>query len=520
MTTKALQITLGSIGVYATGYYQVDGQWYYYDATIGQWYTYSAGYLYPLAITEMYPTKPVVHVAPGDQLKITISYIYSGPASIGVEEYFSIGSKPLLQYAPHVVKKHYRNLPVTTAPTEYTWTETLTIPNDIEDDWTYLECKVWHGTPNVPEAGIRLKDAITLEVVHAGSITTKQLEFSGSSDGNIPVASVPSGVSAKLHIWGRNDMGISQGMGIHWLVFDPDGSIVEEYTDWGGTIGPYPTDHEFISSGQFNLDKPGKYTAQVSLYMGTESDSVQVDSFIGDICTVQEPGEVPSDFNLIRDHTYELASTYYGQAEQSTVTFSVIAPSFMLTEDKIAEMVTSFEDKFAEEGAHMLTLKLYEKRGLVQTDYSADIVTTIPTAAATGSTVPTIFGISTTVFIAILIAVCLIIGLIIILVVRKDVNQFLFGTPPTDGEPGTVGLFNMIGYMVVIMMMTMMMEQMGPMLAPVGAPPRPKPVTEAAVRAARVAAKAVVKVAPVVGKAVVKAAPVAAKAVKEVTKRF
>lgn len=165
MTTKALQVTLGSIGVYATGYYQVDGQWYYYDATTGQWYIYSAGYIYPLKIIEVYPTKPVVTIAHGDKLQITISYTYSGPSSFGVEEYFSIGAKALLQYWPKIEKTHRRDLPITTEPTEFTTTETLDIPNDVKDDWTYIECKVHGGSPNVPETGIRIRDALTILAV-------------------------------------------------------------------------------------------------------------------------------------------------------------------------------------------------------------------------------------------------------------------------------------------------------------------------------------------------------------------
>ncbi len=164
MTTKTLQLSLGSIGVYATGYYQFEGQWYYYDATIGQWYIYSAGLLYPLKITEVSAPK-VVTIAAGDKLKITISYTYTGPASVGVEEYFSIGSKVALQYWPKVVRRHSRNLPVTGAPTEFTWSEALTIPTNVEDDWTYIECKVWHGTPDVPETGIRLRDALSVVAV-------------------------------------------------------------------------------------------------------------------------------------------------------------------------------------------------------------------------------------------------------------------------------------------------------------------------------------------------------------------
>ncbi len=81
-------------------------------------------------------------------------------------------------------------------------------------------------------------------------------------------------------------MSISQGMGIYWFVADPEGFVAEEYTDWGGTIGPYPTDHEFISSGQFDLNKVGKYTTWIELLMGTQDDPEIVDRYIGDLCTV------------------------------------------------------------------------------------------------------------------------------------------------------------------------------------------------------------------------------------------
>ncbi|MBA7473493.1 hypothetical protein ES707_08833 [subsurface metagenome] len=119
-----------------------------------------------------------------------------------------------------------------------------------------------------------------------GTIIRKELEFSGSGDGIVPVANVPLGVRAKLHVWGRNDMSISQGMGIYWFVADPDGMIAEEYTDWGGTIGAYPTDHEFISSGQFDLNKVGKYTTWIELLMGSQDNPEIVDRYIGDLCTV------------------------------------------------------------------------------------------------------------------------------------------------------------------------------------------------------------------------------------------
>ncbi|MBA7523492.1 hypothetical protein ES705_15619 [subsurface metagenome] len=78
-------------------------------------------------------------------------------------------------------------------------------------------------------------------------------------------------------------------MGIYWFVADPDGMIAEEYTDWGGTIGAWPQDHEFISSGQFDLNKVGKYTFWIELLMGAQDDPEMVDLDIGELCTVGAP---------------------------------------------------------------------------------------------------------------------------------------------------------------------------------------------------------------------------------------
>lgn len=118
----------------------------------------------------------------------------------------------------------------------------------------------------------------------AGSLIKKELEYAGITKA-LPVAGVPKDVRAKLHVWGQNDMSISQGMGIYWLVYDPNGGIAEEYTDWGGTIGS-KKDHEFISSGQFDLNKLGKYTTWIKLLMGSQDSPVVVAEFTGEVCMV------------------------------------------------------------------------------------------------------------------------------------------------------------------------------------------------------------------------------------------
>ncbi|GAJ18064.1 unnamed protein product, partial [marine sediment metagenome] len=67
-------------------------------------------------------------------------------------------------------------------------------------------------------------------------------------------ASVPIGQRGLVHVWGQNDMAVNQKLGVHWIVKDPEGVVVENYEDWEmWTTGPND-DHEFIG-GRFDLDK-------------------------------------------------------------------------------------------------------------------------------------------------------------------------------------------------------------------------------------------------------------------------
>jgi len=171
MVTKTLELPLGNIvgnPTYATGWYQdtVTGEYYYYDAVEGKWYVYAAGYLYALGITEQSAPK-VVTVKAGDSLKISISYKYAGPAITGAEEYFSIGYKDALGYHPEVVGTTTRNLPVCATATLFTAEKTLVIPAGVRLNWNHIECKVWKGTPSVPETGLRYIDALTIVGIEA-----------------------------------------------------------------------------------------------------------------------------------------------------------------------------------------------------------------------------------------------------------------------------------------------------------------------------------------------------------------
>ena len=100
-------------------------------------------------------------------------------------------------------------------------------------------------------------------------------------------AGVPIGQRGLVHVWGRNDMSSAQQMGISWTVTDPDGWVVEEYSDWEDW--PYTGaggEHEFIG-GRFDLDKPGTYIINVGLLMNPDNP-VYVDSYYGDLCLITE----------------------------------------------------------------------------------------------------------------------------------------------------------------------------------------------------------------------------------------
>ena len=127
---------------------------------------------------------------------------------------------------------------------------------------------------------------------YKGTINKKQLEYNGTYK-SIPVSTVPYGKRGLVHIWGRNDTSRRQDLGIAWRVYDPNGVIVEDYSDWSYGHGA-GNDHEFLGD-RFDLDKTGAYTMEVSLFMNP-SNPVEVDRYDGKLCTVGpailEPPEV------------------------------------------------------------------------------------------------------------------------------------------------------------------------------------------------------------------------------------
>jgi len=102
-------------------------------------------------------------------------------------------------------------------------------------------------------------------------------------------ASVPIGTRGLVHVWGRNDMGTRQILGIAWIVKDPEGVIAEEYSDWS-LFGAAPgVEHEFIG-GRFDFNKLGTWLIGISLFMNPDAP-VRVDTYEGVLCVVTEEEE-------------------------------------------------------------------------------------------------------------------------------------------------------------------------------------------------------------------------------------
>ena len=99
-------------------------------------------------------------------------------------------------------------------------------------------------------------------------------------------ASVPIATRGLVHVWGRNDMATNQKLGVHWIVKDPDGLVVEDYEHWElWSTGP-GDDHEFIGD-RFDIDKTGDWTIAIGLSMNPDSP-INVDIYNGVLCRVTE----------------------------------------------------------------------------------------------------------------------------------------------------------------------------------------------------------------------------------------
>lgn len=263
---------------------------------------------------------------------------------------------------------------------------------------------------------------IALEVISPSTSPTSPKELLSLA------ASVPIGQRGLVHVWGQNDMAISQKLGISWVVKDPDGIVVENYQDWElGSTGP-DDNHEFIG-GRFDLNKEGTYTIAASLLMNPDSPVI-VDSYEGDLCTTTL--EVPPEFELIQHTIYPYAYIYDGDVEVTTATFKTdpFTPAAWMG-DKFA---SKLEEEVRVKGGRPIEVKVYvDTTPLFWTNFRIEVVGT-PLGAEVASGI----AVGIPVWLAIILVCLAIIAVIVVATLAIKTIVGLFKTYPglEDVKPG------------------------------------------------------------------------------------
>ena len=243
----------------------------------------------------------VLTVDPGDTVRVVTEFDYVGPA-ISCRMISAIWHPTLFDPHNEIVRGNKSfSIPSSPPPGNHvTVTMDLLVPSgEVGTDYgLYSSIRDVPG-PDIYCEPKLLDNIITIvEVVpeFKGTISKKELDYDGSR-ASIPAYNIPQGAGGKVHIWGRNDMTIDQRMAISWVVKDPDGIVIEEYSDWQfGHASPGDT-HEFISPGRFDLNKVGTYTLAVGLFMN-EASPIQVASYNGVLCTVRAVAPPPEEYTL------------------------------------------------------------------------------------------------------------------------------------------------------------------------------------------------------------------------------
>jgi len=164
MTVKTLDLSLKAIrvlqdgsdppeeGLLLPGWY-VDpqtGQRIFYDPNSQKFYTLAGGVYIPLGY--MNPAPKQVAVAPGDRLKVTISFKYTGPAVTGVTGYYCLGIYGTFGFDERLVQRTTFNLPQVTSPPaspNVSDSYTFTIPTGIGTNWDDIYVKIFGGSPGI-----------------------------------------------------------------------------------------------------------------------------------------------------------------------------------------------------------------------------------------------------------------------------------------------------------------------------------------------------------------------------------
>lgn len=126
------------------------GQRIFYDPNTRNFYTMGGGVYLPLMSLATPPKQ--VTVAPGDRLKIDVSFKYTGPAITGASIRYCVGPNGVFGFTEQLVAVETFNIPqVITPPSSpnVVNSHTFNIPTNVGTDWTCIYVKMYGGTPSL-----------------------------------------------------------------------------------------------------------------------------------------------------------------------------------------------------------------------------------------------------------------------------------------------------------------------------------------------------------------------------------
>jgi len=136
------------------------GQKIFYDPTTHNFYTLAGGVYIPLGY--MNPAPKQVTLAPGEKLKITMSFKYSGPAISSAVCYYSIGVYGTFGFDEKMVGQNSKSIPQYVTPTQVTDSYTFTLPTNVGNDWDDIYCKIYGGSPGVSQTLFGYEQALLI----------------------------------------------------------------------------------------------------------------------------------------------------------------------------------------------------------------------------------------------------------------------------------------------------------------------------------------------------------------------
>lgn len=129
--------------------------WYYNHET-NTWVYYDGVAFYPLVSLPSWPYTKVA-ISPGDTVRVTVAFSYTGPAVSSLNSRWVIGTNGTWGFDEDIIITPTLSISanLSSTPASRTFVQNMLIPTNVADDWDDIYMKIWGGSPSIggSEAG-------------------------------------------------------------------------------------------------------------------------------------------------------------------------------------------------------------------------------------------------------------------------------------------------------------------------------------------------------------------------------